>query len=193
MTPHAFAFERVPEVGGERVLLRELSASDAKDVFAFSSDPEVQRYNAKPHENLRETLAAIAEDRRSYERKQLIMWGVQLRDSGRVIGSVCIFDWNPYHRVANLGYAFAKDCWGRGLASDALRALIDFAFRRLELNRLEATTLVVNLRSVALLERLGFQREGTRRQRMLDNDGAFQDSALFGLLSSEWRSSSSPP
>jgi hypothetical protein len=68
MTPHAFAFERVPEVGGERVLLRELVPSDAEDVFAFSSDPDVQRYNAKPHASLRETLASIAEDRGRYER-----------------------------------------------------------------------------------------------------------------------------
>jgi ribosomal-protein-alanine N-acetyltransferase len=179
-------FETVPELATERLLLRGPRLRDAPDINVFASDPEVQRYNAKPHESLEETRAAIEDAIDKFERGEEMTWAVTLRDSGRVIGGVSLFDWNRYHRYAQLGYDLAQDCWGRGLASEALRAVIGFGFATMQLNRFEVTTLAVNERSIKLLHRLGFQREGTRRRRILEDDGSFQDSALFGLLQSEW-------
>jgi len=89
------------------------------------------------------------------------------------------------HERAEIGFAVARSQWGRGLASEAVAELIAFAFERLQLHRLEADTEPRNERSLRLLERLGFRREGHLRERYYV-DGERQDTVLLGLLRTEW-------
>jgi ribosomal-protein-alanine N-acetyltransferase len=103
-----------------------------------------------------------------------------------VIGLFTINKWNARHRHAEIGYDLARPYWGYGIASEALSAMLQFCFEDMAFNHVEADTLVVNTRSVRLLERLGFQREGTRREYILEDDGLFYDSAIYSLLRREY-------
>ena len=75
--------------------------------------------------------------------------------------------------------------WGQGIAGEAVRAVIEYGFTAMKLHRVEVRAIADNHRSVRLLERLGFQREGTLREYSLEDDLAFHDSAVYGLLSTD--------
>jgi ribosomal-protein-alanine N-acetyltransferase len=98
---------------------------------------------------------------------------------------VSLFNFSRLHRRAEIGYELARAWWGQGLGAEAVREVAQFAFDCLQLHRIEAATIADNPRSVAMLERIGFQREGTRRGYSMEDDGVFHDGAIYGLLAHE--------
>jgi RimJ/RimL family protein N-acetyltransferase len=196
-----FDFGPFPELVTQRLWLRALDSIDAEDIFAFRGDPVVQLLNSKPHETIEETLAFIEQQHALYRQQRECLWALTLpfaeresharRDGkvGRVIGSVSIQDWDRYHRHAAIGYDLARAHWGQGHAYEAARAVLRFGFERMQLNRIEIWTAAENTRSIRLAERLGFSRDGLLRRRNLEDDGAFHDGTVYGLLRSEWQAS----
>jgi RimJ/RimL family protein N-acetyltransferase len=90
------------------------------------------------------------------------------------------------YRSAALGYVLDDAAWGQGYATEAAVALLDWAFDTLDLNRVQAETDTRNLASARVLEKIGFQREGTLREDCVVN-GEVSDSWVFGLLRREWQ------
>ncbi len=170
-----------PTLEGPRVRLRPYRADDAEAIFAVYSDPAVTRYWSFPHwTDLAQARAYLAE-RLSWETPAVYAWAVAERDSDRLIGTTTLFSLHgPQHR-AEVGFALSAAMQGRGLAGDAVRQAIAFAFDTLGLERIEADVDPRNLPSWHLLERLGFQREGLLRNRWRVN-GEVCDSYLYGLL-----------
>jgi ribosomal-protein-alanine N-acetyltransferase len=181
-----FDFGAFPVLATARLDLVELQPKFVEDIFVVRGDPVVQLYNSAPHETRDETLRFIAEQRSKYARRQEVTWALLVRDLRRVVGCVSLFDWDPYHRRAQIGYDLALDQWGNGLAQEAVRGVLAFAFSELNLNRVEIWTSSANERSLKLASRLGFTLEGTLRRRILEDDRQFHDCTIFGLLRSEW-------
>ncbi len=175
-----------PQIATERLLLRDFTDDDAADIFRFRGDHEVQQYNTEPMRDVSEARGLIRTMHAWFVTRQAIQWGITLRDEDRVIGICGIHDLSRRHRRAFVGYDLTREHWGHGLASEAMHAVVSFSFERLDLNRLEAITVAENARSIRLLERLGFQLEGVRREYSLEADGAFHGSAIFGLLRREY-------
>jgi [ribosomal protein S5]-alanine N-acetyltransferase len=88
-------------------------------------------------------------------------------------------------RRAELGYWLAAEAWGRGYATEACRALIDFGFAECALARIYAQVLAGNVASMRVLEKLGMVSEGIRRQHVR-KDRRLCDVALYGILRDEW-------
>jgi len=88
-------------------------------------------------------------------------------------------------RRTEIGYWLAKAYQGRGIITRAVRALCQYAFEELGLNRVEIRCATGNIRSCAIAERVGFTREGVMRQYAA-REGGFDDMALYGLLAEEW-------
>lgn len=181
---------QVPTLTTKRLVLRELRPTDAADVLVFRGDPEVQKYDDPPIHSLQEAADFIEEMRHACATDQQRMWAVTLIGADTVIGLVSLQYGNDrgdlYHRRAEVGYGFARAIWGQGIGSEAVRAVAHYGFDQLKLNRVYAGTIADNIASVRLLERLGFIREGTRRHHSLEDDGRFHDSAMYGLMRSEW-------
>jgi len=114
------------------------------------------------------------------------VWAVVPVVEDTVVGLVGFHGWDRYHRRAEAGYGLARAYWGQGIASEALRAILRFGFEDMDLNRVFARTIADNHESVRLLERLGFQREGTQRAHSWEDDETFHDSAIYGLLADEF-------
>jgi len=187
-TQATFSFGAFPILRTERLDLLELEPRFVDDIFAVRSDPEVQLYNSVPHQTRDDTFRFIAEQREKYVHESQVIWTLALRAPTRVVGSVSVFDWDRYHRRAQIGYELARDQWGRGLAQEALHEVLRFAFDKMMLNRIEIWTAAENQRSVRLAQRLGFKRDGTLQKRILEDDGQFHDCAVFGLLRADWSS-----
>ena len=92
------------------------------------------------------------------------------------------------HQAADLGYAIRYDRWGRGYATEASRAMLDFGFRVLGLHRISAACGPENRASQRVVEHLGMQPEGRIRDHVFTN-GAWRDSLTYSLLEHEWLSS----
>jgi len=87
--------------------------------------------------------------------------------------------------IAKFGYWLGRAYWGRGLATEAGRLLVQHAFRAFDLRRLEARVAAPNCASARVLEKCGFTREGILRDGFVERNGAVHDAFLFGLLRSE--------
>ncbi|MEQ4206832.1 GNAT family N-acetyltransferase [Actinopolymorpha sp. B9G3] len=182
-----FDFSAFPRLTTERTVLREWQPGDAADLFVWRSDPEVQRYNSEPMRDVTEAAQLIDELRGAYSAQRGIFWAVTHRGDGRAIGLFGFNSWERRHRRAAIGYDLRRNYWGRGIATEALAAILSFGFTRMDLNRVEAETIADNHASVRRLQRLGFQREGLRRAYTVEEDGTFHDSAIYGLLASDYR------
>ena len=111
--------------------------------------------------------------------------GIELVATGRLIGTCTLFQINDQCRRAELGYMLGSFAWGQGYMREALRAFLAHAFSEMNLNRIEADTDPRNEPSLRLLASLGFVKEGHFRERWIV-DGEVSDSAMFGLLRSDW-------
>jgi hypothetical protein len=96
------------------------------------------------------------------------------------------------NRSANLGYVFAEHAWGQGYATEAGRALLEWGFAVMDLNRVSAQTDTRNEASARVLTKLGFTLEGILRENVIV-DGEVSDDATYSLLRREWTSTHSAP
>jgi ribosomal-protein-alanine N-acetyltransferase len=175
----------LPTIDAGRVVLRWLTEDDVPALYRIFSHPEVMRYwSTEPFADQAAAADYLAQIRRCYAERSLFQWGVARKDGDGVIGTCTLSSLSPKHHRAEIGYALARERWGRGYMREALPALLRFAFRTLGLNRIEADVDPRNEPSIKSLERLGFRREGYQRERY-HVGGELQDSVLFGLLRSE--------
>lgn len=132
-----------------------------------------------------EALRMIERDRASVAEGSSIRFGIADRAMPEVIGTCTLYNIQRGNRRADIGYALRREHCGRGLMHEALTALLAHGFDALILNRVEADIDPRNQASARTLERLGFVREGTLRERWIVN-GEVSDTALYGLLKSDW-------
>jgi len=169
-----------------RLVLRPFRHADAADLFAVYSDPQVFRHvPIGDWKHIDESHQRIARDINMMASGEYIRLAVERREDARVLGEVLIFKFDFASRRAELGYALARAAWGAGYVTEALPPLIDHGFGGLDLNRLDALIDPRNQASAKVLERLGFQHEGTLREHHVLR-GETGDSALYGLLRREW-------
>ena len=181
-----FYFSALPVLETEDLLLRPMRMRDAKDIFSYSSDPEVARYVLwNPHRNLSDTRAYIRYIRSLYHRGLPSSWAVVFKPDGKVVGSIGFMSWIPVNHTAEVGYSFSRKYWNRGLATQALQAVIQSAFSSIPaLNRLEAQHDIRNPASGRVMEKCGMRREGLLRSRIL-NKSEFADVVLYAILRSD--------
>ena len=180
---------RLPALDAERVRLRWLTPDDAPALLAVFGDPEVCRYWSRPAlVGIDDARALQQEIVRLFEQRTLFQWGIAERATDAIVGTCTLASLSEEHRRAEVGFALARGAWGRGYMTEALPAIIEFAFTTLDLRRLEADVDPRNVRSIRVLERTGFRREGYLRERYLLNDEV-QDAVLYGLLRADWRRS----
>jgi ribosomal-protein-serine acetyltransferase len=138
-------------------------------------------------------LSVSADDTRNFIRKSLnefangegLVAGVW--ENGRVIGAIGYNFIDRSNRIAHIGYWLTSERQGKGVMTRACRAMIDYAFSELKLNRIEIRCATGNTKSCAIPQRLGFKKEGVQRQAewLYDN---FVDLEIYGMLASEWPS-----
>jgi [ribosomal protein S5]-alanine N-acetyltransferase len=181
-----FNFTTFPTLTTERLILREVGPADAADVFVFRSDYEVQKYNGETMQEVAEAVTLIHLMAEKYKAQEWICWGITLREQNRVVGLCSFHNISAYQRSVSIGYDLARTHWRQGIATEAVGAIIRFGFTQMNLHRIEVSTCMDDAPSVRLVERLGFQREGIRREATLEDDGLFHGIGIFGLLQREY-------
>jgi RimJ/RimL family protein N-acetyltransferase len=168
------------------VRLRAFRDDDLHELHALHSDPRVMRYWSFPAwtglDQAREYLVRAVAAR---DASRMLCWALARREDDRLIGAVTLYAINHAQQRAEIGYALQSGHWGRGYAGEALDLALGHAFDALSLRRVEADIDPRNSASCALVERLGFEREGLLRERW-HVAGELCDTALYGLLARDW-------
>jgi [ribosomal protein S5]-alanine N-acetyltransferase len=181
-----------PTLRTARLQLRPFTNADADALFAPHSSAYVLRYwDAPPWTERARAERFIAACGRMAEEGSGARLAMDRVSDKAFIGWCQLTRWNPDHRSASTGYCLDDAAWGHGYATEAGRALLQWAFDTLDLNRVQAETDTRNAASARVLERLGFVREGTLREDCPVN-GEVSDSWVYGLIRRQWRPSSGP-
>jgi RimJ/RimL family protein N-acetyltransferase len=175
-----------PTLETERLRLRPFADADADDLFALQSNVHVLRYWDSPPWVDRTSVARfLARCQQMAEEGSGARVAIERTCDQAFVGWCTFNSWNPDFRSASLGYCLGQAAWGRGYATEAARALLEWAFDTLDLNRVQAEADTRNVASARVLEKLGFVLEGTLREDCIVN-GDVSDSWVYGLLRRDW-------
>lgn len=175
-----------PTLETERLRLRPFNDADADGLFALQSDAYVLRYwDSPPWTDQSSVARFLAGNQRMAEDGSGARVAIERTADQAFLGWCTFNSWNPDFRSASLGFCLNQASWGHGYATEAARALLDWAFKTLDLNRVQAEVDTRNAASARVLEKLGFLREGTLREDCIVN-GDISDSWIYGLLRRDW-------
>lgn len=175
-------FARLPVLETPRLILRPLTMRDAQDIYDYSCDPEVARHVLwDAHRSVADSRAYLRFILRQYREGMPSSYGIVLKTTGRVVGTIGFMWYQSDNQTCEVGYSLARSLWNNGLMTEALQALIDMAFDRLPLNRIEAQHDVANPSSGRVMLKCGMRYEGTLRGRIF-NKGRYVDVALYAIL-----------
>jgi RimJ/RimL family protein N-acetyltransferase len=178
---------RSPTLHTTRLRLRPFTSADADDLFALHSSADVLRYwDSPPWSDRDRADGFIASCRQMADEGSGARPAIERASDGAFLGWCSLTRWNPTYRSASLGYCLSDAAWGHGYATEAARALLQWAFDTVDLNRVQAEADTRNAASARVLEKLGFAREGTLREDCVVN-GDVSDSWVYGLLRREWQ------
>lgn len=144
----------------ERLLLRVFKEMDVEDAKAFWGDQEVMEHclGAIPHDHLHKALAAYAA---CHKEKGLSIYAVIEKESSRVIGAAG-FNVRTTIESIELLYHFSKTAWGKGYATEAAAACVDFAIKNPTVKMIYASADSKNAGSLKILEKVGFEYKGMK-------------------------------
>jgi [ribosomal protein S5]-alanine N-acetyltransferase len=195
---------RMAELGGRlariklpvitsRLALRLPRLGDVPILMRFINDPRVSRpltFRHAPYKRSEE-VEWVNSSRKAAARGEKLNLAITLRETGQLVGGVGleIPDWDNGHGWT--GYWLIPTYWHQGYGTEAASAVCEIAFERLRLHRIDASVFEFNPRSMRLLQRLGFQKEGRKRE-ILHRGGRWNDEIVFGLLASDFRPAGGP-
>jgi RimJ/RimL family protein N-acetyltransferase len=155
-----------PEIRTERLLLRQWRADDAEPFTEIYRQPEFLEH--MPALDRDETRAQLERFARRWEEEGLGPWAAEELETGRLVGRMGLLrhhDWPLEPDPVEVGWVLHRDTWGRGLATEGGRASIRCWLDHLDDERLLSITRPENLRSRAVMERLGLTHRGEARWR----------------------------
>jgi RimJ/RimL family protein N-acetyltransferase len=174
---------------GKKVILRYPELKDAKWLFVNITKPEIAK-NLGPLvlklKSVKQEIAWIKKQPLMRKKKKTLNFAIVDKKTKNLMGACGINEFHTDEKCAVLGWWIAKKYWGQAYAYDAVKALINYAFKKYKLNRLEGYIYAYNPRSLGFAKKLGFKLEGTWRKRHLYK-GKFYDEWTIGLLHTEWK------
>lgn len=159
-------FEAFPRIELKRVRLREFRDGDAEAYYKYVNHPEVRKF--VPVDCVPASVEASMEDlkyyRSNFEKYMGISWAIAHKKTDEIIGSIGLTMMKFIQKKANISYDLDFEYWGKGIAKEAVKGVMDFADNDLKLNRVQANIATGNDRSRGFIKTFGFTHEGTMRK-----------------------------
>jgi [ribosomal protein S5]-alanine N-acetyltransferase len=179
-----------PVLETQRLVLREFRPQDAQAVFEiFSQEIVTRSLDSLTMQSVAEAEEKVTARINLFKDGQGYRWGITLRQhSEQIVGSCGFYLLNPRWFSCETGYELHPAHWRQGIMTEALKAIIDFAYSDrfpFPLNRIQALTYAESPGSIGLLRKLSFQEEGIRRAYAYWKN-QFHDLRCFSLLRQDW-------
>lgn len=171
----------------DRLILRRFVSEDADAMYRnWASDDEVTKYLVWPtHLNLETSQQVLDDWINSYSNDNYYQWAIVLKENGNEpIGSISVVNMKEQISMVHIGYCIGRAWWHKGITSEALRAVMDFLFDVVDVNRIELRHDPRNPNSGKVMKKCGMKYEGTLRSSDWNNQGIC-DACYYALLKSE--------
>lgn len=170
----------------ERLILRRFTVEDTQDMFDnWASDPAVTEFLTWPtHQEVSFTKTLLAEWIENYDDGGYFNWVMELKETGAAIGNISVVHLNENTECATIGYCMSRAYWGKELMPEALKAVMDFLFDEVGLNRVEAYHDSNNPKSGRVMAKAGMKYEGTLRDAAKNNQGIC-DRVYYAMIRSD--------
>src|SRR5215475_4627238 len=153
--------ERVPPLSGDLTTLREVEAADVYTLFTLFADPAVTAYMAPPPPTLAKFAGFVEWSQQERAQGRGICFGIVPDGMRAAVGILQVRGLDSTSADAEWGFVLSTHFWSTGVFSNAARALVEFAFATLQLERLEARIASRNRRAQAAMQKLGARFEAT--------------------------------
>ena len=173
-------FTPFPILTTEHLILRQIRIEDLNEFFILKSDERLLKYynaKAKTYEEAHRKLQQLNED---IIKNESITWGITLKSENKLIGSICFWNISEENFKAEIGYELMLNWQGRGIMQAAINSVIEYGFKNMKLQLIEAFPNPNNLKSVKLLERNNFISE-TNFCETGSSNGLIPENVIYSL------------
>lgn len=171
-----------------RLHLRKLTMEDVSLYYArLGSSAEVTRYMLfPPHRDISESVASVEKALRRYEEGRCYRFCIALKETDELIGVIEALRFDEAASTCSFAYMLGQDFWGRGYGTEALTAVLDFLFTRMDIQRVEADHMADNPSSGAVMRKVGMLPCGVEKQKY-EKDGISHDAILYAITKEQWQ------
>jgi RimJ/RimL family protein N-acetyltransferase len=175
-----------PILTTNRLVMKALTAEDAKPLFAYRSAPEISLYQTWKPGALDEAIDFIEKNTREFNIEGTwFQLGIYEKERETLIGDFGLHFIEPYNAQVEIGFTIAKEYQRKGYGQEATRSAIDYLFREMKKHRIMASVDPGNIPSIALLERVGMRKEGHFKKSIFI-DGQWEDDVIYAILEEEF-------
>jgi [ribosomal protein S5]-alanine N-acetyltransferase len=177
----------------KRLVLREVTPKDAKDLIGTINNINISKWLlVVPYpytmKDARWWINHCKEASKEKPRKRYNFF-IELKGNSSIIGAVGLTNVDRFQGTATIGYWLSQDFWRQGIMREAVIAVLDYAFGKLKLRRINVEAFAGNEGSNGLIKKLGFRYEGLRKEVCrCKATGKIHDEYIYGLLRREWKS-----
>ncbi len=181
----SFSFLPFKNLESSRLLLRQIDPADVNEIFAMRSNPEVMKYVPRPLcVNLDDAMDLIKMIQKKLETNEGINWAITLKGNNTLIGFIGHYRIKWEHFRSEIGYMLAPEFQGKGIATEAIKLVVDYGFNEMNMHSLEAVIDPENSASAKVLDKNNFIKEAHFKENEF-YDGKFLDSVIYSLLSAK--------
>jgi [ribosomal protein S5]-alanine N-acetyltransferase len=179
-----------PHIETDRLILEKFQLNDAQKVFDhWLSDERVadNRINVA-HKTISETIERVNKIVTGYENEEFCYWAIKLKDCGELIGEIDLYDFDKMTENCEVSYSLGYEWWNRGYGTEALRAIVEFGFRQMNIHKISAAHNTDNPASGRIMSKAGMVQEGIIRDMIRNSKNQYKDCAVYGILHEEFNS-----
>ena len=174
----------------ERLILRLWKPEDMQPYYEINQDPEVIRYLRGPL-TMEQVQDFIPAANAHYDRHGYTLWAVEFKETGELIGFIGLnyIDWKaPFTPAVEIAWRLGLHFWGNGYATEGARAVLEYGFMVLGIQKIVSFTVPANTRSIWVMERIGLQRDanGDFNHPKLSLDHPLSQHVLYKLTRDDY-------
>ncbi len=182
-------FRKFPEIESERLLFRDILHSDSNDLFEIYRNRKALKFQViSPFRSMAEVKRYVDVVHDGYQNRYFIRWGLVEKQTGKLIGLISLHHLELWNYKAEIGYMFNEAYWNMGYATEAVDKLLEMGLVKWGLHKVEAEIHPGNAASMRVVEKLGFVKDGYKREAAFDREKkSYQDRILYSLLADEYK------
>lgn len=181
--------ENTKQLETDRLILRKFNDNDyIKMNENWATDANVTKYvSFEPHKDYEETKQIVSGWIKEYDNGSY-NWVVELKDNNEIIGNISVIELSKKHNNCELGYVFGSKFWGKGYATESLKAVLYYLINECNFHLVEAKHHASNPASGRVMEKAGMKKDGVLRQRRKNKivDG-YDDIVVYSIMKEDFR------
>ncbi len=177
-------FEIFPILETDRFILRQAKDGDHGDIYDIYCEKEAVKYQQTDRmTTIEQAKKSVEAFLRGFNEKRFVRWCITEKETDKVLGLITLNNFDRNNSSATIGYMLNKKYWGKNIMSEVGEKVINYGFKTLNLHRIEASIHPDNIASIKLCLKLGFLKEGLRKEPVYNMaTGGYEDRLVFGIV-----------